>query len=284
MPFIFILKVFTFVLIDSSENQTCICKFPFIYKNNTYNACTKIESASFWCGAQVDLGWGYCDLSNCPSASSSKVHQNSNTNSDANKEDFDSSENQTCICKFPFIYEGNTYNACTKENNEYFWCATQVNNETDHMLKHGWGICDLTNCPASSKVHQNYNTNPDANEEDSKITREVLDIASVELEGFNVTELLLRENGKITKFPWFSGTKFWLIISLTSFFGFVVLITIGIVVLLWQRQKKNQKENQEERIICLFETVSSIDHIKKDVPNVDSKTIKIGNLIGTFNT
>ena len=136
MPFIFILKVFTFVLIDSSENQTCICKFPFIYKNNTYNACTKIRWSSFWCATQVNktghmLRWDNCDINNCPT--SSKVLKKSN-NLDSNEEEFDSrllTSNQTCICKFPFIYKNNTYNACTKVDFVKFWCATQVD-ETGH--------------------------------------------------------------------------------------------------------------------------------------------------------
>ena len=46
------------------------CKFPFIYKNVTYDSCTKMDRDKFWCAAIVDdtnhlTSWGYCnDL--CP--------------------------------------------------------------------------------------------------------------------------------------------------------------------------------------------------------------------------
>ena len=31
-------------------------------------------------------------------------------------------------CKFPFKYQGKTYNSCTKDGGmDTFWCATQVN-------------------------------------------------------------------------------------------------------------------------------------------------------------
>ena len=46
------------------------CKFPFVYKNETYKSCTKKDRDKFWCAATVDAtnvttSWGYCnDL--CP--------------------------------------------------------------------------------------------------------------------------------------------------------------------------------------------------------------------------
>ena len=50
------------------------CIFPFIYKNKTYDSCTKegSESDEFWCATKVDSNlesigdnWGYCSGS-CP--------------------------------------------------------------------------------------------------------------------------------------------------------------------------------------------------------------------------
>ena len=147
-----------------------------------------------------------------------------------------SNDNQTCICKFPFIYKGQTYNACTKVDFYKFWCATQVD-EKDHMPKiGGWGYCDFP-----------------------------------------------MERGKVIQHQWFSEGKILLITSLTIF-GFVVLITIGMIIH-WHRQKKIQHENLDEPKISLFKTVSSsIDHTEKNVSNVDSKTLIIGNLIGNFDT
>ena len=214
MIFIFILEIFTFVLINSNGNKTCICKFPFIYKDQTYNACTKEGFHKFWCATQVDetnqvLKWNVCGNSN---------------------------DDQTCICKFPFIYKGQTYNACTKVDFYKFWCATQVD-EKDHMPKiGGWGYCDLP-----------------------------------------------MERGKVIQHQWFSEGKILLITSLTIF-GFVVLITIGMIIH-WHRQKKIQHENLDEPKISLFKTVSSsIDQTEKNVSIVDSKTLIIGNLIGNFDT
>jgi hypothetical protein len=42
------------------------CKFPFIYKNVTYESCTKMDQDKFWCASIVDdtnhlTSWGYCN-------------------------------------------------------------------------------------------------------------------------------------------------------------------------------------------------------------------------------
>ena len=46
------------------------CKFPFTYKNVTYNSCIKKNRDNFWCAATIDAtnqktSWGYCTDS-CP--------------------------------------------------------------------------------------------------------------------------------------------------------------------------------------------------------------------------
>ena len=53
-------------------------------------------------------------------------------------------------CKFPFNYEGKTYNACTQdgEADHKLWCATSV---ADCLTKNGgygmgWGYC-TDSCP-----------------------------------------------------------------------------------------------------------------------------------------
>ena len=80
------------------------CVFPFIYKNKTYNSCTKEGSKSdeFWCATYVD------DTGHCPE----------NDYYWAKCEDFCVSENisnasESCDpivevpCIFPFKYKGN---------------------------------------------------------------------------------------------------------------------------------------------------------------------------------
>ena len=44
------------------------CVFPFRYKNNLYNKCTKAGGTKEWCSTEVDSNgdhkwgkWGYCD-------------------------------------------------------------------------------------------------------------------------------------------------------------------------------------------------------------------------------
>ena len=83
------------------------CIFPFIFKDKTYNSCTKVESKSneFWCATYVNDTSHFQDFW-------------------AKCEDFCDSENadneiETCVplvetsCKFPFIYGNKTYNSCT---------------------------------------------------------------------------------------------------------------------------------------------------------------------------
>ena len=48
-------------------------------------------------------------------------------------------------CKFPFIFEGNTYNQCTDYKFGFFWCATEVD-ITLEMVDNQIGICK-DSCP-----------------------------------------------------------------------------------------------------------------------------------------
>merc|ERR1711971_349435 len=61
-------KELTANFIDGKEVQLHAknpCQFPFIYKNVTYNSCTKKDHDKFWCATTVDAtnhktSWGYC--------------------------------------------------------------------------------------------------------------------------------------------------------------------------------------------------------------------------------
>ena len=48
-------------------------------------------------------------------------------------------------CKFPFIFEGKTYNQCTDYKFGFFWCATEVD-ITLEMVENQIGICK-DSCP-----------------------------------------------------------------------------------------------------------------------------------------
>jgi len=72
--------------------------------------------------------------------------------------------NQTAFgkpCVFPFKFKGVEYNACTYENSEHLWCATEIEEDGDMMPNrygdcdkvknvNGESICPLTKCEAGS--------------------------------------------------------------------------------------------------------------------------------------
>ena len=56
-------------------------------------------------------------------------------------------------CKFPFVFNGNTYEKCTSDvlfeddakiEETFHWCATSTNDD-DSMKRGKWGICDPSN-------------------------------------------------------------------------------------------------------------------------------------------
>ena len=52
-------------------------------------------------------------------------------------------------CIFPFIYKGNTYNACTRTNlASLHWCSTAVDSSTGIYISGNWGNCmTVPSCP-----------------------------------------------------------------------------------------------------------------------------------------
>ena len=127
------------------------CILPFIFKNETYNSCTKEGSNSdeFWCATYVndtshfqdDHNWARC-------------------------KDFCASENidneiKTCVpvdetsCKFPFIFGNKTYNSCTEADWDEFWCSTFINS-TNHYQEGHWGYCDESCLPGDIAWYNNW--------------------------------------------------------------------------------------------------------------------------------
>jgi len=130
--------------INWKKTEECI--FPFEYNKNTYYACTKdkfytngnkaedFETA--WCSTKVDDGKHVKggNFANCtPEETPNWIK--------AEK------------CKFPFSYNGNTYNACTKDkfytngnkaaDFETAWCSTKVDDNQQHV-KGGGHYADCT--------------------------------------------------------------------------------------------------------------------------------------------
>ena len=48
-------------------------------------------------------------------------------------------------CVFPFIYKGQTYNECTKEESINRWCATGVM-ENGEVITNHWEDCNMASC------------------------------------------------------------------------------------------------------------------------------------------
>ena len=52
-------------------------------------------------------------------------------------------------CKFPFTYDGVSYNKCTNDKlpetdeESIFWCATHTDNDSNMLW---WGQCDMSEC------------------------------------------------------------------------------------------------------------------------------------------
>jgi len=127
-------------IIEASAGRTCfieenpmkLCMFPFEYKGVTYKTCTTVDNNNTnWCktlwggpvGWHDGEEWGTCGRG-CPGETEDPTA---------------CSTEEGVLCKFPFEYNGVTYNTCTSvDNYNIGWCETES----------GWGNCDpLTACP-----------------------------------------------------------------------------------------------------------------------------------------
>lgn len=97
------------------------CKFPFTYRKKEYTACTDIgvKKGYTWCSTtsnyDTDKKWGYC-----PSETEMQTTDGPVTSNGAR-------------CKFPFTYNGKSYDRCTDAGDQYvrLWCATTSNYSRD---------------------------------------------------------------------------------------------------------------------------------------------------------
>ena len=67
-------------------------------------------------------------------------------------------------CKFPFKHLNKVYSYCTKEDDDKFWCATSVDDETNDMIAYGYcnDSCLNEDDPGTNPFPLN-DTSPDAN-------------------------------------------------------------------------------------------------------------------------
>ncbi|KAF7244738.1 72 kDa type IV collagenase [Varanus komodoensis] len=103
------------------------CKFPFLFNDKEYNSCTDSGRSDgfLWCSTtynfDTDGKYGFCP------------HESLFTmggNSDGQP------------CKFPFKFQGNTYDSCTTEGRQdgYRWCGTTEDYDRDKKF----GFCPET--------------------------------------------------------------------------------------------------------------------------------------------
>merc|ERR1711970_856255 len=124
------------------------CIFPFTYKGRRFHECTLYETTNGrpWCAYQVDifgeaLRGHYCDTSVCPAEEEACVTE--------------SGPGRGKQCKFPFTYQGRTYNSCARwtwKGRHYgkYWCSTRTDRFGNHVSggRHfGFcGFCDQPGC------------------------------------------------------------------------------------------------------------------------------------------
>ncbi|KAG8446572.1 hypothetical protein GDO86_014140 [Hymenochirus boettgeri] len=104
--------------------EGALCHFPFIFDGQSYSSCTSVGRSDGipWCSTTAnydkDKKYGFCP---------SELLYTYGGNSDGEP------------CVFPFIFDGTSYNGCTKEGRQdgYRWCSTTANYDEDHK----YGFC-----------------------------------------------------------------------------------------------------------------------------------------------
>jgi len=129
------------------------CKFPFKYKNQVFNSCTKFDDNSdkAWCSVETDANgihiggnkkrWGYCNLLSC--------QKKTYSSDEYGRQCFTvSGPSPRRTCKFPFEHNGKTYDSCTTEGlpsnvQQASWCPTEVDPITGKADVQGrkYGYC-----------------------------------------------------------------------------------------------------------------------------------------------
>jgi len=119
-----------------------VCKFPFQYKGNWYNSCKlSSDKTHRWCATQTTVDnkyvkgeWGYCSSNSCTKPTRAAPY--------CSTTEGQGSATLSRACIFPFVYRGVSYNQCTNDDSDVFWCATQVG-LGNHYISDKWSAyCD----------------------------------------------------------------------------------------------------------------------------------------------
>ncbi|KAG8446571.1 hypothetical protein GDO86_014139 [Hymenochirus boettgeri] len=101
-----------------------LCHFPFVFDGQSYSSCTSVGRADKlpWCSTTAnydqDKKYGFCPSELLYTYGGNGAEE---------------------PCVFPFIFDGKSYNGCTKEGRQdgYRWCSTTANYDTDQK----YGFC-----------------------------------------------------------------------------------------------------------------------------------------------
>jgi len=142
------------------------CYFPFNYEGETYTKCTTADSPSgAWCATEVDSygdvvrgSWADCRRG-CPGTSGGRPDPPPSPPpvTGGRKCTTIGGRDPGKQCKFPFRFDGITYNSCTYAGNgageTAAWCSTKVDSSGNHVGGQGkWG-----ECPSSCSPQKTFN-------------------------------------------------------------------------------------------------------------------------------
>ena len=132
------------------------CVFPFTHKGQVYTNCTREDDTTnfFWCATAMSgplvTSWGYCSEPQSEACSGRVSTPSPAAPSNAQMARRCTTTTSGIPCRFPFVYNGITYDECTTVDfGGTPWCATGDNPDIDY------GICqcdDTSATPSASST------------------------------------------------------------------------------------------------------------------------------------
>ncbi|XP_078357869.1 matrix metalloproteinase-9-like isoform X2 [Oculina patagonica] len=111
---------------ETKDPQGRCCVFPFVYRGVSYYSCTRNFNNYFWCSLDALYAgqWANCGKP-CPPGKETK-------------------DPRGRCCVFPFVYQGVSYDSCTRINSNKLWCSL------DAIYAGQWANCGK--CPSGKNT------------------------------------------------------------------------------------------------------------------------------------